>query len=126
MAPYFCHIHNGLYVYADGLDGCQEDSCVRFRSLEVPPDIRRMANPDVPGGYNEKHRDATYKMKKDFEPGINAYRKAKAEGIQPDGTTTKKVEEAYDRVRTHQRAVDKLKKTGTDVSSLKSVAGVEK
>lgn len=124
MAPYFCHIHNGLYETIDGLEGCQHDTCLRFRRKEVPADVRRMANPDVPGGFNEAGRSGQYQFQKGFDPGLEAYGKARAEGLRPKHTTTGAVREAQEDVRSQQRALKKLEKVA-DVSELRTLPGVK-
>jgi hypothetical protein len=123
--PYFCHTHNGLYEPGENAeDGCQNDGCVGLRAKDMSH--VKLSFPDVPGGFSEQHRSADYKFRKDFGPGIDAYKKARADGLQPRGTTTKKVKEAYREVQTQQRAIKKLKRVGEDVSQWKVAPGVEK
>lgn len=122
--PYFCHVHNGLYESVDGLEGCQHESCLAFRRKEVPADIRRMAHPDVPGGFNEAGRNSQYKFQKGFDPGLEAYGKARKEGLRPKHTSVAAVKAAQDEVRSQQRALKKLSKVA-DVSELNTLPGVK-
>jgi len=124
MAPYFCHIHNGLYEAAEGKEGCQAAECIRYRSIDVPPDVRRMAHPDVPGGFNEAGRSSQYKFQKGFDPGLEAYGEARKEGLRPKHTSVAAVKKAQDEVRSQQRALKKLSKVA-DVSELKTLPGVK-
>lgn len=78
----------------------------------------------VPGGHNETH-DAQYRYQSQFDKRIDEYRKAKADGVQPVNSTLKGIKKGYERVKSQQRAITKLKKQG-DVSNLKVAPGVEK
>ena len=118
MAPYFCHVHNGLYVKGDD-EGCQHDACLRFRNLDVPP--VGVVTAVVPGGANDTE---AYRFHKDFDKGLDKYAEAKRNGLQPKGTTVRAVEAAKAEVASHERALKKLRKY-QDVDGIKTVSGVE-
>ena len=104
--------------------GCQHEQCIKFRAVDIPADSRRMAHPDVPGGFNETGRSRQYKFQRGFDPGLEAYRKARGEGLRPKHTSVKAVHAAQEEVKSQQRAVDKLKNVA-DVSELKTLPGVK-
>jgi len=119
--PYFCHIHNGLYVAGpDGAEGCHEATCVAFRDVDVPP--LGVMTGTVPGGHNDTYGSSQYKFQANFDKGLDAYKEARGEGLAPKGTSVAAVEKARAEVKSQERA---LKKLGMDSSELKTVAGVE-
>ena len=103
---------------------CQSDICRQY--AEMPHREVKLAFKPVPGGYDEANRSNDYKFRQDFDPGIEAYKKARAEGLKPKGTTTKKVKEAYETVKSQERALKKAKKMGMETETLKTVPGVER
>ena len=79
----------------------------------------------VPGGFNDSKGDARYDFQKGFDSGLAAYEKARTvDGIQPESTTVEGVEQAYEKVRSQQKAVKKLKKYA-DPADIKVAPGVE-
>ena len=78
----------------------------------------------VPGGFNDSRGDAKYDFQKNFDKGLDQYKAARDEGLRPKATTVEAVREAQDTVRSHKRAIKKIKKIG-DVSELKVAPGVD-
>ena len=62
----------------------------------------------VPGAHNDSRGDAQYNFQKNFDKGIDAYKKAKGEGLQPKATTVEAVDAAHKEVKSQQRALKKL------------------
>lgn len=77
----------------------------------------------VPGGHNDSRGDARYDFQKNFDKGLDEYRKARGEGLQPRASTVEAVRDAHLQVRAQKRALKKIKKYG-DASTLKVAAGV--
>lgn len=121
--PYFCHIHNGLYVNGDE-EGCQAQTCIDLRARPSRP--LGMIPGTVKGGHNWDS-DAQYRYHAQFDEGLERYQKAKkVDGIQPSSTTVEGVEKTYDKVKRQKKALDKIKKEyGADASELKTLPGVE-
>lgn len=123
MMPYFCHIHNGLYVSGpDGAEGCHESTCVEFRKLDVPP--LGLLPSTVPGAHNDSQGDVQYDFQKKFDKGLDAYKKARGEGLAPAATTVAAVEASHRQVKSQKRAIKKLRKMGADTSELATASGV--
>ena len=120
--PYFCHVGNHLYV-AGPVDGCHEPTCLEFKELDVPP-LGLMVG-SIPGGHNDTYGSAQYKYQSQFDKGLDAYRGAKDEGLQPKATTVGAVEAARKQVVSQKRGLKKLKKMGIGADEVKTVAGVE-
>lgn len=98
---------------------CQSDVCRRYAEMESRP-----VGPffkDVPGGHNESRRKDSFH--RNFDSDMDAYEKARKEGLRPKATSKAAVVEAQEQVRSHKRALDKLSKVA-DVSELKTVPGV--
>lgn len=76
----------------------------------------------VPGGFNDQNGGGQWEFQRDFDPGMDAYKKARDEGLQPKQTTLKAVKEAQREVKIHQRANKKL---GIKADETNSPAGVE-
>jgi len=116
MAPYFCHVSNHMYTQCDDCNGC---ICVhQWDDYEMP---KTPLFGTVPGGHND---DNANRFHRDFDKGMYAYEKARKEGLQPKATSVEAVEAEHNRVRSQQRAVEKLKNV-TDVSELSVTKGVE-
>lgn len=75
----------------------------------------------VPGGHNDTYGGAKYAFQKNFDKGLEEYKKAKDEGLQPKATTIKAVREAQATVKKQQRAVRKL---GLEEGEVATAAGV--
>ena len=116
--PYFCHLSNHLWTRCTP---CDEDHCGCVHQWDdyVMPNTPLFGT--VPGGANDNE---SYRFHKDFDKGMNEYQKAKGEGLQPAATTVEAVKAEQDRVRSQERAVQKLKKT-QDVSGIHVAPGVE-
>jgi hypothetical protein len=120
MAPYFCHTHNGLYQASDTEEGCQDEECIRFRALDIPP--LGMMPATVPGGANDTE---SYRFKKNFDRGLDEYREARRHGIQPKSTLHGAVEEAEKQVYDQAEALHTLEtKYEADTSKLPTAKGV--
>jgi len=75
--PYFCYIHNGLYVSEEGKDGCQHETCRAFRELDIPGRIVV--------GVGETHSEYWKKVKHEkFNKDMVAYREARRNGLKPE------------------------------------------
>ena len=77
----------------------------------------------VPGGAGDT---PDVQWRRDFGPGLDAYKKAKDEGIQPDHSDLKSVDKAHKRVKSQEAALKTLDKQGVDTSYLKVTPGVER
>ncbi len=120
--PYYCHV--GAHLYVSGKEeGCHHASCLAFREVVIPP-LGLLAS-TVPGAFNDSRGDVQYDYHKKFDKGLDAYKKARGEGLQPKATTVDAVEASHREVKSHQRAIKKLKKWGADPSELKTAKGVE-
>ena len=120
MSPYYCYTHEGLYEPGED-EGCHHTKCVEFRNLDVPP--AGIVFGVVPGTSKDTK---PYRFHMDFDKGLDKYREARRNGLQPKTTTVKGVEEAEAEAASQQRAVNKLKKQGDLPESVKTVPGVEK
>lgn len=100
---------------------CQSDICRKY--AEMPDRPVQVSYPDVPGAHNESRRSSQYKFQKEFGPGLDAYAKARKEGLRPGKTTVGAVRKAQEDVRSQKRALKKLSKVA-DVSELKTLPGV--
>lgn len=112
----FCHLSNHPRVQCDDCGGCV---CVHQWDDYEMPDTPLFGT--VPGGHNDTE---AHKFHRTFDKGMDAYQKARKEGLQPSAATLESVEKEHDRVRSHQRAVKKLRNV-TDVSELSVAKGVE-
>ena len=79
----------------------------------------------VPGAHNDSRGDAQYDFHKKFDKGLDAYKKARGEGLAPKATTVAAVEASHREVKSHKRALKKLKKMGADTTKLSVAKGVE-
>lgn len=88
MAPYICHIHNGLYESVEDMEGCQSTYCVSLRELDLP---ERM---NVAGfGGSDKQKISRHDSKQ-FHKDMYAYKEAHDQGVSPDQVTAKAAESA--------------------------------
>jgi hypothetical protein len=117
MSPYYCYTHEGLYEAGD-VDGCHHETCVAFRAKDVPP-LGIVAGV-VPGGSKDTK---AYRFHADFDKGLDKYREARMNGLQPKATTARAVDDAEAQAASQRRA---LKKLGGAGEGLKTVPGVEK
>lgn len=113
-----CYISNHPYDYDAERGGCR---CIARYDDYVMPEVPLFGT--VPGGANDTQE---YRFHMDFDKGLDRYSKARANGLQPNTTTVKGVEEAEAQAASQQRAVDKLKKQGDLPEGVKTVPGVEK
>ena len=117
--PFFCHVHNGLYVSGDK-DGCQHEECLRYRALDIPP--LGMIPTTVPGGANDTPE---HRFHKTFDKGLDQYREARRHGIQPRTTEYGAVEKAERQVYEQADALRKLESiSDSDTSKLPTAKGV--
>lgn len=113
--PYFCHTHNGLYEPGED-EGCQHTKCVAFRNVDVPPTGITMGV--VPGTSKDT---GSYRYHRDFDKGLDKYREARENGLQPKGTTVKAVNDAKAEAASHARALKKLGGAGDNLKTAKGV-----
>ncbi len=76
----------------------------------------------VPGGSKDT---AEVKWRRDFGPGLDAYKQARDEGLQPDHSDLKSVEMAHKRVKSQEQAIRKIKNYA-DIDGLKTTPGVNR
>lgn len=120
MAPYFCHVGNHLYQPSVNRDGCQHPACIALRN--APSEPLGVLVGTIQGGFRDTSGDPLYDSQKNFDKGLDAYRKARGEGLQPKSSTVEAVAEAQNKVRAHKRA---LKKLGLKAGEVKVAPGVE-
>ena len=70
----------------------------------------------VPGAHNDSR---AYRFHKDFDKGMDEYRKARDEGLTPDSTTLDAVNKAKAEALSEKKALKKLSKVA-DVDNLKT------
>ncbi len=68
---------------------------------------------------------ADVQARRDFDPGLDAYKKARDEGLQPKHSTLRAVADARREVRSHEAALKKLSKVA-DTEYIRTAAGVER
>lgn len=91
MAPYFCHIHNGLYIESDdGAEGCHHEKCVEFREMPGPPP--RIIFGAVPGGTTKASMAKQNSVK--FHEDMYAFEDAAKQGLKPRKVSKKAAFEA--------------------------------
>ena len=78
----------------------------------------------VPGGHNYDQSSEQYKFQATFDKGLDAYKKARDEGLRPDASTVQAVDKAHKEVKSHQRALKKLGMKRSDLD-MPLAAGVE-
>jgi hypothetical protein len=111
-----CYIHNGPREQCDDCGGC---TCVH--AFDNMPPSKMPYFGTVPGGANDTKE---YRFHRDFDKGMNEYKKARDEGLQPAQTTIDAVETAQNQVRSQTKAA-KLLKNETDLDGLNFAAGVD-
>ena len=117
MTGRICHISNHPYDYDAERDGCR---CIaKFDDYEMP---NTPMFGTVPGGSKDT---SEYRFHMDFDKGLNKYKQARDNGLQPKGTTVKAVDAAEAEVASHQRALKKMRKMGDVGEELKIAKGVE-
>jgi hypothetical protein len=97
-------------------DGCEEVmALVRASKSNRPPLVGV-----VPGGANDTEE---FRFHMDFDKGMDAYTKAKKEGLQPKRSDLSAVKAAQDQVRSQEKAA-KILKNETDLDGLNFAKGV--
>ncbi|KKK76604.1 hypothetical protein LCGC14_2861960 [marine sediment metagenome] len=84
MAPFFCYLHQGLYVASPILEGCQDAQCIAFAKKEVPPAgicVARVAGSEA----TKLSRENSNQFHKDMD----AYKNAVDQGVEPEMVTVK-------------------------------------
>jgi len=89
MSPYFCYIHNGLYVSSPHLEGCQDVQCRSFAEKEVAP-----VGVMVAGFAGSTATKISRRNHNQFNKDMNAYKAARDQGVKPDQITAKAAETA--------------------------------
>jgi len=87
MAPYFCYIHQGLYVSSPSIEGCQHSQCLEFAAKEVRP-----AGIHVAGFAGSTATKQSRTNSKQFHKDMYAYKDAVDQGVSPDQVTAKAAE----------------------------------
>lgn len=87
--PYMCHVHNGLYVSDEEVEGCQHEYCLQLKNTEVEPILMFGA---VPGGTTPASMLKAKSRK--FDKDMHVYREAVRGGLDPEQITTEAVEKA--------------------------------
>lgn len=111
-----CHLHNGVREQCDDCGGC---TCVH--AYDNMPESKMPYFGTVPGGANDTPE---YRYHRNFDPGMNAYAKARAEGLQPKRSDLAAVAEAQETVTSQTKAA-KLLKNETDLDGLRFAPGVD-
>ena len=115
MSNRICQISNHPYDYDEERGGCRCGS--QWDDYEMP-DMPVFGT--VPGASKDTQ---DYRFHMDFDKGMNKYREARENGLQPKATTVAAVDEAEAQVASQGRA---LKKLGGAVEGIKTAPGVEK
>ncbi len=76
----------------------------------------------VPGGSKDT---ADVRWRRDFGPGLDAYRKARKEGIQPDHSDLKGVDAAHKRIKSQEAGLKAIKNF-SDIDDVKTTPGVNR
>jgi hypothetical protein len=78
----------------------------------------------VPGGSKDNKE---FRFHMDFDKDMNAYRDARAEGLQPEQISQKAVRKAQAQVKSHEAALRDSKKVGIEFpENVKVAPGVDK
>ncbi len=88
MAPYICHVGGHLYITGE-VDGCHDESCLEFATLEVRPAglcVARVSGTEATK--ISRHNSDT------FHRDMYAYKDAVDQGVSPDQITHKAAETA--------------------------------
>lgn len=94
MAPYFCHIHNGLYVSEENVEGCQHASCIKLRASNPPKHISFAGGPTT---------RAKAVASKKFHDDMYAFEGAVKQGLSPEQVS---VEASNDALRIAEAEAD--------------------
>ena len=89
MAPYICHIHNGLYNSSPDSEGCQDEYCVELANKEVRPVGIFMA-----GSGGSRSVQMARENSDTFHNDMYSYKAAVDQGVNPDQVTAKAAETA--------------------------------
>jgi hypothetical protein len=76
----------------------------------------------VPGGSKDT---ALVQFARNFDRGLDMYKAARDEGIQPDSSTVKGVHKAHARIKSQEAAIRKIKNF-SDIDGLKTAPGVNR
>lgn len=117
------HVHGADYPNDKGWEwGISCDVCFKGRGfdLQTAPMVGT-----IPGGHNDTHGSSRYQFQKGFDKGLDGYKEARDEGLQPKATTVEAVEKARAEVKSQERAIKKLKLDRDDRAQLKTAAGVD-
>ena len=76
----------------------------------------------VPGGSKDT---SEVRQRRDFGPGLDAYNKARKEGLQPDHSDLKSVTKAQKRVKSQEAALKAIKNF-SDIDGLQTTPGVDR
>jgi hypothetical protein len=76
----------------------------------------------VPGGSKDTE---PYRWHMDFDKGLNAYKKARNEGLQPKSSDLKGVAHAHRQVKSQEKALKKIKNF-SDIDGIKTAPGVDR
>lgn len=82
--PYICHIHNGMYVKSEEVEGCQHQGCIDIRNSNPP---KRVVFGAVPGGTMKSAIAKDHAVK--FDKDMNSYYDARKQGLKPKNITVK-------------------------------------
>jgi len=76
----------------------------------------------VPGGSKDTQQ---VQFERNFETGLDDYRTARADGIQPDHSTKDSVDKAHKRIKSQEAALRKIKKF-SDIDGVMTTPGVDR
>ncbi len=76
----------------------------------------------VPGGSKDT---ADVRWRRDFGPGLDAYDKARKEGIQPDHSDLKSVDDAHKRIKSQEAGLKAISKF-SDIDNVGTTPGVNR
>ena len=89
MAPFFCYVHQGLYVSSPTLEGCQDVQCIAFAEKEVRP-----AGIHVAGFAGSTATKRSRANSNQFHKDMYAFKDAADQGVKPDQVTAVAAEAA--------------------------------
>ena len=76
----------------------------------------------VPGGSKDTQQ---VQFERNFDVGLDDYRTARADGIQPDHSTKDSVDRAHERIKSQEAALRKIKKF-SDIDGVMTTPGVDR
>ena len=117
MSNRLCYIHNGVRRPCDDCNGCE---CIHALDYMQPRKAPYFGV--VPGGSKDTE---AYRWHIDFDPGMDAYKKAREEGLQPDTSDLKGVAKAHKRVKSQEDALRKIRNF-SDIDGMKTTPGVDR